>query len=308
MKNSLRLVVALGAASFFGAALLLACSDDTAVNASTEAGVTPVPDGGGGADSPNAADAADSAPPFDGGFVVQTFDSVLATELCKTLARCCYGSPMPAEGGADGGTFDVAACQANLANFGFQGSNLGTGIKDAGNVSIDQVSADDCVNKVKALQCDLAGTDYTTARASCFNVYSGKLAAGAACNGPVECQKGFFCKGQLDGGTGVCTAIQALGGNCGQNPDSLTEYEDTCSYRGGGNTGNFCKWTSDPSNPAGPTANDPATWTCTAAGGMGTACVSSTWCKDTICDPTTSLCTSPDMLFSGPACTTFRTP
>ncbi len=302
MRNSLRLAVALGGASIIGATLLLACSDDTSVNASTEAGVPPTGDGG--PDSPISPDAADTAPPFDGGFVVQTFDTVLATELCKTLARCCYGNPMPAEGGADGGTFDVAACQTSLANFGFGGSNLRSGVDDGGNVTLDQVSADDCVNKVKALKCDLPGTDYTAVRAACFNVYSGKLAAGAACNGPSECQKGLFCKGQFDGGTGACATIQPLGGNCGQNPDSLTEYEDTCSYRSSGNTGNFCRWTAPPNGPD----LDAGDWSCAAAGGMGTACVSSTWCKDTICDPNTSVCTSPSMLFSGSACTTFLKP
>jgi hypothetical protein len=40
---------------------------------------------------------------------------------------------------------------------------------------------------------------------------------------------------------------------------------------------------------------------------MGTQCVSSTWCKDSICDPVTSLCTSPDMLFQQ-QCGTFLKP
>ncbi len=307
MRTSLRLVVALGSASLIGAGLLLACSDDTSVNASTDASVPPIPDGGPGTDAPNTPDAADSAPPFDGGFVVDTFDELLATELCKSLARCCYGNPMPAEGGADGGTFDNAACIANLKNFGFQGSNLGTGLKDAGNVTLDQVSADDCVNKVKSLKCDLPGTDYTAALTACFKVYSGKLAPGAACNGTVECQPGNYCKASSTaadaGPAGTCTAIAALGGGCGQNPNSLTEFEETCSYRGSGVNGTFCKWT----DPAGPTDLDAGDWKCTAAQAMGTQCVSSTWCKDSICDPVTSLCTSPDMLFQQ-QCGTFRKP
>jgi hypothetical protein len=301
MRNALRLVLALSGASIFGATLLLACSDDTAVKASTEAGVPPGPDGG-GTDSPIGDGGADTAPPFDGGFVVDTFDTVLATELCKSLARCCFGTSMPAEGGADGGTFDMNQCVRTLQSVGFQGSNLETELRDAGHVALNQVAADDCITKIKALTCDLPGTEYTATRASCFSVYAGKLAAGSSCRGSVECQPGNFCKGIVtDGGTGVCTALSALNGPCGANPDSLTEYEETCSYRAGGGTGNYCHWTDDPATQA---ENDAGTWTCLAAGGMGASCVSSTWCKDTICDPDTMLCTSPNMIAKG-QCTTF---
>ncbi|MDB4938585.1 MAG: hypothetical protein JWP87_5557 [Labilithrix sp.] len=297
MRNSLRLVVALGAASMFGAALLLACSDDTSVDVNTDAGIDGAKPDAPQADTSPPDAGGDTAPPFDGGFVVDTFDTVLATELCKSLARCCYGSPMPAEGGAgDGGTFDNQKCINSLKDFGFQGSNIGTALRDAGNVTLDQLSADDCINKIKAIKCDLPGTEYTAARASCFAAYTGKLGAGTACRGSVECQNGFFCKGQVDGGTGVCTAIRPLNGPCGDNPTSLTEYEEACSYRAGGGTGNYCRWTNDPANQV---ELDAGEWKCVASAGMGTGCVSSTWCKDTICDPTTSLCTSPDKLFEG---------
>lgn len=306
MRNALRLVLAVGGASIFGAACLLACSDDTSVDTTVkEAGTGD----GGGIDSPVETDGgADTAPPFDGGFVLDTFDTLLATEICKSLARCCYGTPTPADGGADGGTFDMAKCVANLEPFGFQGSNLGVGLglRDAGNVTIDQVSADSCISKIKALSCDLPGTEYTAARAACFGVYSGKLADGASCKGSAECKRTSFCKGLVgDGGAGgaagTCTAIQPVGGGCGDNPNSLSEFEEACSYRAGGDTGNFCKFND---NGGAPPDLAPADWKCAAAGAVGDPCVSSTWCKDSICDPDTSKCKTPDRLFDD-ACKTF---
>lgn len=296
MRNALRLVVALSGASVVGAVLLIACSDDTSVNASADGGPAPGPDSsfdggeGGGGDG-----GADTSPPFDGGFVLDTFDTRLATELCGSLARCCYGTTMPAEGGADGGTFDQTACVAHFERIGFQNSQLGTEIKDGGNVVLDQVSADDCITKIKGLSCDLPGPEFSAARAACFKVYSGKFAAGQACKGAVECQHGLYCKGQVDGGAGVCTAIQALNGPCGANPSSDTEYEETCSYRGSGDTSNYCKFYEFTGPGAGDL--DAGDWKCTAAAGMGAPCATGTWCKDTICDPTTFACTSPDQIF-----------
>ena len=293
MRNHLRLVLALGSASVFGAALLLACSDDTSVAPVTEAGSdapsksdSPIgPDGGGGPDT---------SPPFDGGFVVDTFDSVVATELCGTLARCCYGSAMPGPGAADGGTFDTNACIAAFGSMGFLNSNVGTAqLRDGGSVALDQVSADSCIKKIKAMSCNLPGPDYVAARAACFGAYSGKIAASGACTATVECQAGLFCKGQKDGGTGVCTAIKALNGGCGENPDHPTEYEEECSYRGGGDNGVFCKnydFGTDSYLDAG-------AWTCTAAGGVGSRCANHTWCKDTICQPSTAVCETPEKIF-----------
>lgn len=306
MRNTFRLALALGAATTFGAALLLACSDDTSVSTTTDAGTD-----GGGVDAPRGdtstlpdSGGPDTSPPIEAGpsYSLATFDTVLATELCKSLARCCYGSSMPAEGGVnDGGTFDLNACVNDFKDNGFQGSALGSAFRDSGTVTLDQASADDCVNKVKAIKCDLPGPDFVAARAACFGVYSGKLGAGQTCKGHVECQPGFFCLGQVDGGTGKCTAVSALNGPCGQNPDSFTEYEEACSYRAGGGSGNYCHWTDD---PAVGTPLAASAWKCVPAAGAGSKCASSTWCKDAICDPDTLRCTSPDKLFA-PQCTKF---
>jgi hypothetical protein len=295
MRNSLRFAVALSGASMFGVAFLVACSDDTSIDPGTEAGVGPDATPDSPALQETGSDAgADTAPPFDGGFMVGTFDDLLATELCKSLARCCYGTPTPAEGGADGGSFDLPACMKTAAQTGFQGSNVGAAqLRDGGNVVIDQVKADDCITKIKALACNLPGTEYAAARAACYGVYAGKVGVGSACKGSVECQRGFFCKGQVDGGAGVCTAIRALGGPCGDNPDHPTEYEESCSYRGSADNGNYCRWYDFGAN----TDLDAGEWKCTAAGGAASACASGSWCKDTICDPGSSTCKTPDRLF-----------
>ena len=278
-----------------GGGYLLACSsDDTNVDSTTEAGAeTSRPDAPGPGDS--GPDTADTAPPFDGGFGVDTFDNLLASELCGSLARCCYGTATPGDGGADGGTFDRDACLAVAVQVGFQSSNLGTAaLRDAGTVTIDQVAADDCINKVKALTCNLPGTEYTAARTACFGVYSGTLNGGQACKGSAECKRGFYCKGQSDGGTGSCTAIEALNGPCGTNPDHPTEYEEACSYRASGDTLRYCQFY-DP-NGAGNTL-DAGEWKCANAGGADSGCATSTWCKDTICDNDTYICRTPDKLF-----------
>ena len=73
--------------------MLIACSDDTSV------APTPGKDGGPDvrSDSPtNPETGSDTGTdaPFDGGFQVDTFDTVVADALCKSLARCCYGNPL----------------------------------------------------------------------------------------------------------------------------------------------------------------------------------------------------------------------
>lgn len=294
MRNALRLALALSGASIFAAAFVIACSDDTSVTPSTEAGTDGGPDSPKGDTGPGPDAGPDTSPPFDGGFVLENFDNVLATAICKSLSRCCYGTATPGDGGADGGTFDMAACVSKFEQVGFQGSNLGTAIKDAGNVSLDQVSADDCIKKVSALTCDLPGPEYAAARKACFGAYSGKFGASQPCKAAVECQRGFFCKGQVDGGTGVCTALRGLNGACGDNPDHPTEYEESCSYRGGGDTNLYCKFYDF---AGGGTDLDAGDWKCTAAGSAATKCATSNWCKDTICDPSTNVCKSPDKLF-----------
>jgi hypothetical protein len=304
MRNALRLVAAFGGASIFGAAFLVACSDDTDIN--------PVAEGGAetGTDSPPGETSVidggpDTAPPFDGGFVVDTFGDQVATELCKSLARCCYGSPTPADGGADGGSFDLAACMGQFSKIGFEGSIIGTEIKDAGNVVLDQVNADDCLKKITALTCNLPGPEFTAARAACFGAYRGKVLPNAACKSSVECSIGHFCNGAVDGGSGVCNPLRPLNGACGDFTTNAFLGEEACSYRGSGDTGNYCKF-KDFSGGGGGSTLDAGEWKCAAAEGAGTSCANSVWCKATTCQ-VGNVCATPDNYFQY-SCDSFRVP
>lgn len=304
MRNVLRLAFALSGASLVGTGMLLACSSDTSVNASTDAGVappgpdapfdsTPTP-----TDSSPPTDAGfDTAPPFDGGFVVDTFDGVIATELCKALARCCYGTPTPAEGGADGGTFDLQACMGAYGRVGFEGSNADSPLKDGGKVLIDQTSADSCITKIKAMSCDLPGSEFKAIRTACFGAYSGSVAAAGGCVGSIECQQGLFCKTSGDAGSGVCTALRATNGPCGDfDPNRADE---ACSYRAGGNTGDYCR-SFDVTSGNDLDAGD---WKCLPAGPVDSGCGTSLWCDQSICNDN-SICQTPDMYFAS-ACGLF---
>lgn len=291
MKYSLRLVVLFGGASLVaGASLLVACSDDTTVNPTTDGGHPdgPTPTEGGpdsGTDT-----GTDTSPPFDGGFVVDTFDGVLAAEICKALARCCYGNPNPPDGGADGGSFDAQKCRDNLGRVGFESSNADSPLKDGGNITLDQVSADSCIKKVQAMSCNLPGAEFKAIRTACFGAYAGKLAAGATCIHSIECQPGSFCKTVGDAGTGQCLALRGLNGACG---DSDPERPDeACSYRAGGNTGNFCKFGDVVTGVILP----PAAWKCEAAGPAGFDCATNVWCNETICNDN-SKCETPNKYF-----------
>lgn len=307
MRKSLRLALAVSGASLVGATFLIACGDDTEVTTGTDAGAEAGTDAR--FDSPqndtglvDAGTDSDSDADIDAGFVLDKFDTTLATTICESLARCCYGTPTPGDGGADGGTFDKAACVTKFEQLGFQNSNVGPELKDGGNVVLNQTSALDCINKVKALTCDVPGAEYVAARVACFAAYRGKLAAAAPCKGAAECQMGHFCKGANDGGAGVCTALRPLGGPCGDNPDHPSEYEEACSYRAGGETNTYCKFYDFGSGDL-----DAGDWKCTASGAPATNCATSNWCKDSICDPGTAVCKTPDKIFDD-SCGTFLKP
>ena len=303
MRNRLRLFVLIGGAGVvLGAAALVACSDDTSVQPNGDGGTpegstTDSPTGDGG-ENDTGTDA-----PFDGGFQVSTFDTVLATEMCKTLARCCFGSAAPADGGADGGTFDTDMCVQDFGRLGFENSNVGAELKDGGNVVLDQVAADSCIKKIQALSCNLPGPEFKAVRAACFSAYSGSLATGAACKDSIECQKTAFCLG-VENGDGGCQPLRPTNGACGDFTTNPKFGEQACSYRAGGGTGNYCSFLSDV--PTG-TFKDAGDWKCTPAGGVGTDCASNRWCDNSICNFDTTKCETPNRYLDG-VCTTYVFP
>lgn len=286
MRNSLRLGVLFASATMFGgAAFLIACSDDTSINPGT--------DGGGDSATPTEASPGDAgpdtAPPFDGGFVVDTFDKVIAKELCGALARCCFGTTTPPDGGVDGGSYDETACEDELGRIGFEGSNADKPVVDGGHVSLDQLSADACIKKIKSMTCNLPGTEFKAIRTACFGAYAGTVAMGGACTASIECKPGQFCKPAGDSGTGTCDALRAVGGACGDfGPQRADE---VCSYRAGGSTGNYCNFLD-----VGGAELPETDWKCAAANGAGSDCANSNWCEATICT-TKSKCETPNKYF-----------
>ncbi len=298
MRNSLRLIALIGGASLFGgAAFLVACSSDTDVD-------SPGADGGGDTSRSETSTGTDSGvdSSFDAGLNVKTFDEQLGTELCKALAKCCYGNPTPPDGGADGGAFDQPQCFAFHKTFGFEGSNLDSELKGNGSVDLDQLAGDSCIKKIQAMDCNLAGPDFKAIRTACFGAYRGKLAAGATCSRSIECQIGNFCKGaNLDGGVGTCSALRPLGGACGDFTDDPSFGGESCSYRRGGDTGRFCNFRTD----AGAVA-PAADWKCATARAAGQECATSVWCSDSTCQ-SPGVCATPDKYWDN-VCTRFIVP
>lgn len=303
--NKLRLIALTSAGLLVSTgALLVACSDDTSVNPAVDGGgeastadVT-TPDGGGGEDA--------KADAFDSGFVVATFPKDLGNALCDSLSRCCFGNANVPEGGVvDGGTFNRPSCETFYTQFGLEGSSLGHELLDGGNIELDHGKAADCIAKVKALSCDLSAADFQAARDACFGALRGKLNTGA-CKGNIECSQGFFCKGALgsDSGAGTCTAIQPLGGNCGDFTDDPGASDPACSWRGGGDTKRFCEFADDTTSG---TLRDAGDWKCAEGLANGSGCYLSTWCKDGICDEATGECKTPSSFFAN-SCAKYVTP
>jgi hypothetical protein len=292
-------------------AAIVACGDDTAVN-STDGATEAGPDVRTDSTPPPPVDAGDSSivgdtgvdAPFDGGYEVDTFAGVLGVEMCKSLARCCYGNPTPGDGGADGGNFNVAVCVSFFTKVGFEASSLGDEVVDGGHVVVDQVNAAECIKDIQGLSCNLAGADFESARTACYGAYRGLQPAGAPCKDPIECQQSFFCSGAEDGGTGVCTALRPVNGPCGDFTADRNLGVTACSYRGGGDTGNFCKFSNIVGG--GVTDLDPADWKCVGRLPIGAGCANGTWCSKALCDEDLQ-CITPAKYFDR-ACGQFVTP
>ncbi len=318
MRNQFRLVALFGGATLFAgvtAAMLVACTgDDTVVglDAST-------PDGGPGADSGKEKDAAVEAASedggltdagvdgadasADGGFDVLSFDVRLATQLCESLARCCYGNSTPADGGADGGTFDQAACIAKYTPLGWESSNADSALKTKGKIAIDRQAGDSCLAKAKAMSCNLPGTEFKAIRDACFGVYVGLVEPGGNCTQSIECKPDNFCKQASDGGVGpgVCTALVPLEGSCG-NVTAKDRSDEVCSYRAGATNSAFCETYSPADGLPIPVGQQK----CKAARPLGAPCQFSIWCNNGICPETEPyVCKSPEVYW-GTSCGAFR--
>jgi hypothetical protein len=304
LMKKLRLVAFVSVScAFVAAAPLVACSDDTSVNPPVDGGRTDGPTPGDSSTDTNVIDAPLDTADFDAGLKLDTIADTVSARMCNALARCCFGTPTPADGGADGGTFDRVACQNLYADLGFENSSVGHTLFTGGKVGLDQQKGKDCLDKIDALACSLTGAALQDIRTSCFAAIKGLATNGQACNQSVECATGLFCNPTGSGAfTGTCTALKTAGQPCGVFTGESVEKnavrgEEACSYRGSGTPALHCDSLDDVGG-----YTDPATWTCKPTVANGQLCNSSVWCTSGICDPDTFLCTSPSQYFTKYSC------
>lgn len=297
--------------------LLLAClSDDDIV----------APPGGvdGGADQnspdstdtkPDAGDASDADASPDAPLSVDSFAETLAETICRSLTRCCFGdATLGADGGVDGGVYDQKRCVDYYKQRGFQGS--GNLPADKTHLVLDDAKAQDCLAKLETIPCNTPGATYTTVAKSCFGAIAGKRTAGESCGDSIECQANHFCL-IGDAGTGTCSPLRGLNGNCGDwfandDPQDNAEFSgQACSFRGNGvDTGLYCDFYDFDGGAFRPQME----WKCKSASSPPSDCANTSWCKDSLCDGTTNVCTTPKLFFppsppgSSDGCGTFVIP
>lgn len=292
--NKLRLAVIVSLAALPTAGItLVACSSDSVVNVNTDSG-TPdvfVPTDS-GADVTEPKDAGADA--FDGGFVQQTYDTTIATAMCLYLSRCCYGTTAPADGGIDGGSFNLQECIATYKPTGYDLSNVDITLADPAKITIDQTLSKQCVDGINAASCTPAATAFRQLRTTCFGAVKGSVAEGGSCKYSIECAAGF-CKPtdpeQKAGSAGTCAPLRAAGDSCADtfNYELGTAHantdEEACSTRGSGDTNRFCDYNDNSTNPPGVLPRDQ--WKCADARVNGSSCNLDSWCSEGICSPTT---------------------
>jgi|GEM_PF-2065794 len=148
-----------------------------------------------------------------------TFASLDVNAVCQLTTGCCaaagYGS-------------DMATCRTLIASVKGLSNELdgvSAGVVTGPNVTYNDAAATQCLTGIQGLGCsNMAAAGYKSTLQSCFAVYQGKLAAGAACTASIECAPGNFC----DAGSRRCAALRAVGAACTAS--------DQCSYRGAGAT------------------------------------------------------------------------
>lgn len=245
----------------------------------------------------------------DAGLTMENYAGSLAHVLCRALARCCFGNADlehgdPVDGGA---AFDRDTCVAFYTNVGFESSSGELPTSDD-NLTLNNAKGDECVAKIENLTCDTPGIMYTTVASACFSAVVGKLGAGEPCTKSVECLPGHFCTA-AGSEPGTCAVLRTEGQDCGDWINTgTTDYKaersgEACSYRGKGvDTGLYCDFFDFVEGKYRPQDE----WKCKQAGGVNAQCLSTPWCKDSLCDDLDTLtCQSPKLFFapSGPGAT-----
>lgn len=313
------------------ATLLVACSSDTSISvasevdadvdtdAQTKADATSKSDADvqkdsgenedGSVEDDASQDAGPDAEEFDGGLTVESYVDLVATTLCSSISRCCFGpTPIPDGGAVDGGTYDSSACVGLSKDLGFDETNFGNKYVSTERVTLNTAKASECLKKIEALSCSLGGTEIRAARAACYAAIAGKQGAGDPCTVSMECAQGY-CKpvdptaNPTTANGGVCTSLVGANGKCGtsfttNDIDINAQYADeACSTRTSGDTGFHCgsyDYTLDdyPSQPD---------WKCVPNVANGEGCSTTRWCATGICDYADYRCKDP-VTFLGKSC------
>jgi hypothetical protein len=241
---------------------------------------------------------------------VGEFATQVERALCSSLTRCCFGNANLADGGAvDGGTYNASECGNLYRDIGFEFSSTGAGLVDGGEAVVDDVKSVACLDLVGNLPCELTGAQMAAARTACFEALVGTRTAGEKCEGSIECARGLFCSPDA----GTCAPLVGDGGSCaifdtGNDEVDAIRSEEACSWRGSGDTQLRCEHY-DTSRTEPPYYFPRDQWRCRPQVPEGSACNSTVWCKDSICDGYNGyFCTSPVDTFAELLCGRVVTP
>lgn len=204
---------------------------------------------------------------------VQAFKAAVDKTSCDRFTVCCSGDPK----------FSAAQCP-NVLGGGLESMIGGLDVPGVSlsNISIDSTKATKCLNELQLLTCPnqagVPSTEYKQLLTDCYSALRGKIAANGTCHHDVECAPGNYCDGAYTPGTapragtfnaagGKCKPLLALGATCVATDKGAG---DNCSYRGSGDTGNYCNTT---------------TSKCEALVAQGQPCnISSLTCASTACE------------------------
>jgi hypothetical protein len=186
---------------------------------------------------------------------IGTFPADFATATLDRMDRC---APMAAYLRAQRQTTLAASLATEL-----------TDARDAGVVTFDSDSYDDCYAATRARPCEAPATQPT---AACATAARGTVQPGAACQGFFDCLPESFCR-SLDGRTGTCAPLATA--NPGQSC-----FDATSSKFAGCRGDTYCQ-------------GGGSQFRCSALGGTGALC------DPNLCDDS-SWCPIPQVFSSGP--------
>jgi hypothetical protein len=298
-------------------AVLAACSDDTSVQTSKEAG---------GPDAQGTETSTDTDAASEGGVdagedviiaptALAEYVAAHAAIYCTRAAKCC--------GDEDAGTIDDAKCKTFINNLGFDNTILHAGdvlTDDAGgaaHVVVAPMMANLCLTRVASAPCTITEAQNAVLLDTCRGALNGTLATGGKCSYSIECAQPAYCKLSGDGGapltdggplTGTCQPLEAVGANCsnvsGSNAASqAATAQEACASRAFGTPPRYC----DAYNTDSTVKNDTTTWKCADGQDAGAFCPGAAdYCTSRQCDFNLSVCISGAPFVDPSACALFK--